>query len=176
MKKIKKQPDKHNTLIEDEKREAWVHFDDYLNISDGNRHPISEQGLKRLGKELVEWSETDEALVLEDFFRARGIPEMTYRDWKKRDELFLLRYETARGNLGSRREKKALVREYSERIVMNTMPKFDPSWKELEEWRSGLRRKENEAGSKNITVVMERFSEEEKHENNETETGRDADD
>jgi len=157
MKAKKGNSNQHTTSAKSKDKEKWVHFDDYLNVNDGRRHPISEQGLSRLGEQLIEWSRSEDALVLEDFFRERGIHDTTYRQWKERNTLFRLRYETARGNLGSRREKGAINRTYSERLIMNTMPRFDPAWKELEEWRSSLRSKEQAAGKADVKVVMEKF-------------------
>lgn len=155
--KKSKQSTKPTTTAKTKNIEPWIHFDDYVNIIDGKRHPISEQGLDRLGKDLLQWSQNDNVLVLEDFFRSHGIPEMTYRDWKKKNTLFRLRYETAKGYIGSRREQGAIKRAYSERMILNSMPKFDASWSELEEWRSGLKTKENAMSKQNITVVMDKF-------------------
>lgn len=148
---------KHTTDKLNGDKPSWRHFDDYLNVHSGKKEPISEAGLERMGTDFVKWSTLDDSIVLEDFFRERGIPEMTYRYWKKQNELFRLRYETAKGNVGSRREKGALKRSYSERMVLTSMPKFDKSWSELEEWRSGLRSKEQAAGKGDIKVVMESY-------------------
>jgi len=157
MKAKKDLSNNHTIDTKNENRKTWVHFDDYLNVNSGRHQPISEGGLDMMGEELLKWASTDDALVLEDFFLDRGIPEMTYRQWKKRNALFGLRYETAKAKLGSRREKGGLKRSYSERIVLTSMPKFDHSWTELEEWRSGLRTVEQAAGKADVKVVMEKF-------------------
>jgi len=147
----------HNTENKKKEKSPWIHFDDYLNVNSGTRLPISEAGLDLMGINFIKWSREDDSLVLEDFFLDRGIPEMTYRDWKKRNELFGLRYQVAKANVGSRREKGALKRSYSERMVLTSMAKFDRSWGELEEWRSGLKTKEQAAGNRDIKVVMETY-------------------
>ena len=66
-------------------------------------------------------------------------------------------YESGKRFISSRREKGALRRGLAESMVMRSMPKFDRSWKELEEWRSGLRTKEQAAGKGDIKVIMEAF-------------------
>ena len=141
-----------------EKKKTWSHFDDYFNTTLYAYVPISEHGLEILGVEFVNWARDDEdALIIEDFFNLRGVPDRALRKWLERSEKFQMIYESGKRFISSRREKGALRRGLAEGMVMRSMPKFDRSWKELEEWRSGLRTKEQAAGKGDIKVIMESF-------------------
>lgn len=164
MKKKRNKITNNNTTTKSTKRkpvDKYVHFDDYFNVYDGRMHPLSMAGLGRLGKELILWSQRDDALVMIDFFNNKGIPKNTWLDWLVRDESFKSQYAIALSNIGSRREKGALNKTFSEKMVLTSLPMYDTNWKELEEWRSGLRTREQEAGSRNIVIQMEPFKVEE---------------
>lgn len=149
---------KHSTIAGKSEKVKWTHWDDYFNTNLYTYVPISEEGLEILGREFLSWARSDEdALIMEDFFNERGVPDTTLRKWLERSKKFQAVYDAGKRFISSRREKGGLRRGLSEGMITRSMPKYDLTWKELEEWRSSLRTKEQAAGKGDIKVFMEAY-------------------
>jgi len=140
-------------------KKEWTYFDEYFDFNSFKKKPVSEQWLMELAKRLVFWArDNEDALILNQFFTDEGIGKSTVANWKKRNERFNMSYDFAKQLIGIRREVGALKKKLDTHMIMFTMPQYSESWKELEEWRSSLKVKEQEkVGDRKITIVMEKF-------------------
>ena len=115
--------------------------------------PRSPEYLHRLAQELVEWSATDDAFKLSQFFSERFVVRDVWQRWIQDSPALQDAMDIAKENIGNRREMKALKGEYNASIVMTTMPLH---CKEYKEWRVSMKPKE-EQDKRDIRVFIEPF-------------------
>ena len=110
--------------------------------------PIAEA----LAEDMFDWvcKEREDALTLEEFAQARGIPLRLMRDWRDRFPCIARAYKDVKTYVGNNREVGMLKKKLSERGVLRSMPMYSEKWKELEQWYSTLSDQEQER----ITLVL----------------------
>jgi hypothetical protein len=130
-------------------------YEDYRDMQTFEMKPCTDTFLGLLAEDMVKWvDESQDNLKLEQFFHSRHINYRNLHRWLPRSEALQEAHEYVLHRLGTKREIGALKREYDSAIVRTTMPHYDKTWKELEEWRSKLK-EPTESGDK--VVVIERF-------------------
>ena len=135
-----------------------IRFDHYLDLVSFREKPISDQSLEKLAKDLVAWAINDEtATKIKPFFIFRGMGTTDVKRWKKRNKKFAAAYSLALSAIGNRREHGALTKKYDSNTVIKSMPLYDSDWKDLEEWRSNLRKSEQENKATTFTIKMDSF-------------------
>lgn len=132
---------KRKSQNEDLKVSPWL--EDYLDCFSFKMKPITRAFIDRLCVEINEWSKKDEALVLRDFWDAKDIPEDAFYRWARTYPEFRAAVDIAKGRIGSRREKSALVRKFDPGLVLTSMPMYDPTWKEFMQWKANLKQEEH---------------------------------
>jgi len=138
----------------------YRHSDDYLNLHTMKLQPVSIEWLEILAKDLVEWAINDEkALKLTAFYTNRGICSDTLARWLRRSKILNTSHKFAKMVIGNRREVGALTKKFDATLVMRSMAVYDKEWKDLEEWRSDLKNKEEEQKAASFVVKMQSFSE-----------------
>lgn len=157
---MKKKTTKPSTAKKATTKQPYRHCDDYLNMHTFKNTPISIDWLERLAKELIDWARNDKtALKLTRFYTNKGIASDTVARWRKRSKAFDKAHRFAKGIIGDRREDGGLTKKLDSSIVQKTMAMYDSGWKELEIWRSELRRLEQEQEATTFNIKMNAIKE-----------------
>lgn len=133
-------------------------YDEYFNVLLFNKVPVTDAYISRVAQDLIEWAKKESSLVFKGFLNKTGISCEAYYMWKERSEDLKMAHEFALSTLAERREEGALRKKLDSGLVSYTMPHYDKKWKELVEWREGLkalRREQQQDGTK--IVVIEKF-------------------
>jgi len=136
-------------------------FQDYLQATQIRKSKELKERLEKLADKLVEWALTcDDAIILREFYVQNGLnPELA-----KKNKKFRKAHEFAKLAIGVRREKGTMLKRFSE-STLRSLPLYSPSWdkdedwKELEEWRSKLRKDDDQKGETVIKVEMPSYLE-----------------
>jgi hypothetical protein len=144
LEKKKKKQYKRSHHIEipySDKKTVWEEYTDMFTMK---QKPYNEAFINRICQEGLQWAIHDpDALILEEFFLKLGIPQRTWSRWKQRWPQFdeaVIEMKTA---IAIRREKGWLVRKLAPDTT-RSLPLYSKKWKKLEEWRAGLRNKDND--------------------------------
>jgi hypothetical protein len=128
-------------------------FHDYFHIYSMANKPANNRFIDSVARELIEWSTTDDALKIEQFWIMKGISLKTVKKWKTLNENFARAHQHALLAVGTRREVGAIRNRLNAPIIASSMPMYDKKWKKLAEWRASLRNKEEQQDT--IRVVVE---------------------
>jgi len=159
MPKVKKvSKAKPRLSITKKKKIDYRYLDEYKDIFSRRLTPAPMLFIEKLASQVVEWAYNDEeALILDYFWIGKGIPTTSIVRWRKKhpelNEAFLL----AKNIIGMRREVGGLTRKLDGNMVSKTAANYSVEWKELEEWRSNLNKKDEKSDTSNITFVLEQF-------------------
>jgi len=161
MRKVHKIPKpiiNENSIKKDDEKKMPIWLDEYINHRNHEKKIVTKNFLEEYAANMIkETYDNPNYITVEDLYMELGIPEGTYYKWIERYPFFREAHEYACRNLGRKREKKGLVREWD---TLGSMYQYSPRWQKGEEWRSSLRQKENKAKG-DITVILEKFSESE---------------
>lgn len=128
------------------------------------RKPVSVEYLKELAREMLEWvnnfkdEDGDAPLKHSQFLGKKGIHKYTYYRWLEACPELKFAHDHTLMIIGDNRELGGIKRRLDPNMVTKSMPMYDESWKQLEEWRAKMGDGKNVG---NITVRMEQFSDEE---------------
>jgi hypothetical protein len=142
----------------DPTREISPWIEDYEDFFLHRSHPVTQNFLDHLGQELLAYVENEKTQILriEWFFIQKRIPPRAARRWAEANEKFKETYETAKFILGMRRENGGLRKQFDSGLVSFTMPHYDPTWKELAEWKAKLK-SDAEQEQVPTTVIFKKF-------------------
>jgi len=143
-------------------KKAEEHWDLlYFNYIKQQECVISESWIEEFCKRYVDWALNDpKATNYKSFYIYEGICRGTLDRWKETFPLLKKTVNHVKEIIGTRREQRALTNQYNASVVMQLHPTYDVDLKELIEWRSELRQKEDKDKG-NVTVIMEKFAESE---------------
>src|SRR5277367_5921150 len=100
----------------------------------------TEEYLKGLAKDMVEWVESDEdAFRLGRFFILKKLPKSTFERWKKNSEDLQYAVEFAKEVIAERRETGAIKRKYDTFAALRQMAHYDDDWKAIDQWNASLK-------------------------------------
>lgn len=134
-----------------------VVVDEYFDAASYKRTPMTDIGLKKLGRDLTQWAlHDDDALTIRQFFNERGMGDNSIEKWQKKSPEFKAACKLAMSAIGTRREIGGIKKKFDSNFVSSSMAHYLKEYKALAEWRSALRDK---ADAKNETkvVIIERF-------------------
>lgn len=135
------------------KEPLWL--EEYRDCFNFTWKPVTEMFIERFFGDLVQTINMDEdILMLEEVYLKKGVPHHAFYRWVEKFPVAKEAHTTAKRLLAVRREKGALKRQYDSNMVLKSLAMYNDDWKNIEEWRAGLREKE-EAGKGNITVVLD---------------------
>lgn len=153
--RVKQKSNKDSILsVKPTTNEQW---DEYLSTISFQMCPANNQFKDRLAIELVEWSKSDEALILEEFYDIKGIRPNDIKRWLETHTGLQEAFERAKRVISYRREKGALRNELNPGTVHIVMPHYSKIWKDTEEWRAGLKKESDKQGD--VRVVIESYPE-----------------
>jgi len=142
------------------KKSEWLY--QYMNLLSREEIIINEAFIERFAKDYVSWAaNNDKAFIVREFRLSKGIDEQTWQRWIDAFPALKEANQMVVDIIGMRREKLALEREIDTKMTTYSMPMYSKDWKELVKWRSELKQKEEDKKG-NITVVMEKFSEDDR--------------
>lgn len=93
--------------------------------------------------------------TLEEIYCYLDMPSKTFYNLIKRYEICKDIYEHMKSVISYRRENGALTRELDPGLVGKSMALYNDRWKDLEEWRSKLRQREEENQDKTVYIIKE---------------------
>ena len=164
MKKKKKEIKKPNTPTK--RRKSIQSREFFHDIYTYQQKPMSIPGLQKMGAGLIKWAlEDPKALKIKPFFRNLGIATNDVSRWRKKYPAFDMAYRTALEAIGDRREIGAIEKKYDSSLICRTMVQYDSEWAQTEEWRAGLRTKEEDKGNHTFVINMPSFEEMKKETN-----------
>ncbi len=154
MAKKKTKPEKVEINTIAQKESQPIKWYDYMCIYTGSLKPMNAVGIDRLADDIVDWARNDvDALILSEFYLAKGIHGQTWYAWCKRFPRLQLAHDCAKQLIGIRREKGALKGKYNMPMVMWSMPMYDKEW-EAETIRRAALKDGDKEGKSSVTVIM----------------------
>lgn len=135
----------------------YILLEEYLNLKTLGNEPLSQTGLERMARELVEWARTTEdAVRVEEFSLAHGIPTRVFEAWADRYPLFGEAYAHAMELLGMKSYKKAIHKGLAEPIFKHLQHAYDPAWKRAEDYHHERRKQLMEKNTPPPTTIVVR--------------------
>ncbi len=126
---------------------------EYFNIHSFKKHPITRNFIRQEAIRLKVWADEESSIRLNDFYDERGYSQSVFNDWVNHYPDFQAAHTYAKSRCGSRREKGALTRQFSENITKLTLAYYDPIVREQMIFAAQLRTPENENRDINITIT-----------------------
>jgi len=114
----------------------------------------TEQEMERLAQELLDWSDTKEALKMSQFHSFKAIDHTTYDKWCDKYPVFGKAHEVAFVRVANNREIGALTGELNSGVVLATMGMYDKSYRSYWKWKKQVCSKD-QTKQQDIKVVIE---------------------
>ena len=115
-----------------------------LYYSSWREHGLSEEFVRTLERDLLEWALNDpDALVIGDFYSERGFHKSRWYDWIKKYPNLGNAWDVAKALIAGRREKGALQNTLNAAVVIKWQALYDDEVLKLEERRALLRSQES---------------------------------
>lgn len=127
--------------------------DEYLDLKDYKRKPVTNTYLERLAKKLSDWAEEPHAFRLHQFSKKEGIPYTHLGRFKEKSEVFKLAYEDVLLTIADRRELAGLKREMDSRMISSSLAHYCPIAKEQAIFKAQLTQKEEDKDRQIIVVL-----------------------
>ncbi len=112
----------------------------------GNSGPPSQYDLKAIAKDLVEWSESPDALKFTMFGGPRRLNIQRFSEWCEKDEVFAEAYSIAKMNLDINRFNAAKNNQMPESWYAKNESVYDPinhkHYRDEKKFESNLRKEE----------------------------------
>ncbi len=144
----------NTTLKRKSKKLTW--YEKYRNLNSWREKPVSVAFIEFLGKELMEWSDRDDAYKIGQFLRPKGISREVFLCWVEKYDSLKEAYNFTLSAIGDRREIGALKKELSEKTVHFTQSHYSATWRKAEERQAKLR-KDSGDGDKEIVINITEF-------------------
>jgi hypothetical protein len=129
-------------------------FTEYFNMNTMSRQIATDQWAEKTAKNMIEWAQTDDALILNDFFSLLGICRQDFLALANKYPILKTARDYAKSLIASRRERGMLTRKFDSGSVSFMMPMYSEDWKENVEWRSSLKAAEGKAGNDRVQYVV----------------------
>ncbi len=127
--------------------------DEYLDLKDYKRKPVTNTYLERLAKKLSDWAEEPQAFRLHQFSKREAIPYTYLGRFCEKSEVFKNAYLDALLTIADRREIGGLTRELDGRMISASLPHYCHIAKGLAEWKAQLAQKLVQPPTQ-VTVIM----------------------
>lgn len=141
-----------------EKKPKVVMRDEYKNLNTFENDFITDKMMIKLGKELVDWAKAnDDAIKIKQFLADKGISEKKWHDWYTKYDDLREAHDQAKMIIGNRREHGLVTRKYADGPTSFMMPHYDKDWRDEQEHKANLNKKDGEMGGATKIVVMENY-------------------
>jgi len=135
---------------------ASPYFDQYLNQNTFEQTPMTEAGIERFARDLVNWARTDEkALIITDFPQNIGITRSVFYAWIKRSPELANAVLHARHLIASRRENGLFDRRYDMKSIAVRQYQLDSEWDEAEQRQVKLKMEQLEHQVRQLQVYVD---------------------
>lgn len=113
-----------------------------------------EEELRQFALKVGDPEGTSREVKIGHFLRPRGIDRRSFYTWIKCYPDLNELYQEVRVALGDRREQRGLERSYDSALVRTSMHKYDPEWREIDEFHATINKASTTQGNViNLTVV-----------------------
>lgn len=149
---------KNSSMKKNDNKKPSYKFDHYKSLHTWQDTPVTDNWKDQLAQDLFLWArDNEEAYKMSQFYLAKGINNRDFARWCETHEHLKMAKEAALVLIGNRREIGGLKKRLDATIVLTSMAKYDPEWKELAEWRAQLK-SESENKSETKIIVMEQYN------------------
>lgn len=121
-------------------KSPWLQ--EYLDPASLRVTPINERIIDILAQELLDWSSKSENLTMNSFLVKKQIHWNTFLRWKEKFPKLKWAYDIAMMAFADRREVGGMTRKFDPGFTLNSMPMYDPNWKEFVKWKSSIKQQE----------------------------------
>ena len=139
---------------EDLKISVWL--EDYMDLFSLKMKPVTQGFIERLSKELLEWADKEDSLILKRFYTQKKIPREAFYRWVNKYPELKLAYEHTKESIAHRRELGGMTRKFDPGFILQSMPMYDSDWKEFMQWKSSL--KANETNNEKVVIEINDLS------------------
>jgi hypothetical protein len=129
-------------------------FTEYFNMHTMTKQVASEQWAIKTAQNMCEWAESEDALILGEYYAMLGISKPTFMELANKYEILKKAHAYAKSLIAIRREKGMITRKFDSGSISFTMPMYSDDWKEIVEWRSSLKASENKSGDTRVQYVV----------------------
>jgi len=135
-------------------KSSWLN--EYIDATLTRITPLSENIVNNLAEELIEWVKKEDKLTFTSFLIHKKIPRDTFYQWTEKYPKLRTAHQLALMGLSDRRETGGLTRKLDPSFAFNSMPLYDPAWKEFMQWKANL--KQDESNQQKIVVEINDLS------------------
>jgi len=114
--------------------------------------PYSDEALEKMAQELEEWATVTNEIYINKFWLAKKMTRNSFHHLVGRSERLGAAYDYAKEMIAVKREEKIHKGEADRQTISWRQPIYSDEIKEIEEWLSNLKEKENKAGAGNFVV------------------------
>jgi hypothetical protein len=149
---------KHNTKAKGKSKSHSPEIvGEYWDLHSFKYKSVSVPAIEKLTERYVEWVKKEDSLVFSDFLFQEGMSAEEFYRLAKRCPALAMVHPRIIKKLGARREVGGLKKNYSEKMVMFSMPNYDRSWRKLHEYHAELGSGNDEANGPKIVVQLQAF-------------------
>lgn len=146
----KKSSNKKVTYVKNKAEEFFDYFQE--------RHkPISEEYIKSIAMDLIEWSEDESNMRLSAFWRRYPWPRTQFYRWINNHEILKEAYEVARNKMADNRERKATEDPRYFPVYARNQIIYDYDYRDALQWRESIKPKGQEGGATTVNVVLPEY-------------------
>ena len=131
-----------------------VLYEEYYDYNNRKMMPVNQTWVENLGQEQYDFfKDHPDVLTMGEWYEHKGISPRTYEDWCTKYAVLKNFHIDSLALLGSRREKGALQRKYSEKMAMYTAHHYDHNWVKIDEHHSKQIQEQNAALAGNQVYI-----------------------
>ena len=135
-------------------KSSWL--SEYIDATLTRITPLSETIVNNLAQELTDWVRLPDKLTFTSFLVHKKIPRDTFYRWAEEYPQLKTAHQLALMSLSDRREVGGLTRKFDPAFVLNSMPMYDPAWKEFMQWKASL--KQDDGNQQKVVVEINDLS------------------
>lgn len=129
-------------------RSPWL--SEYMDVSLMRLKPVSPAIIDRIASELIDWAKSEDKLTINSFLFHKGIRKKAFYEWIDKYPELQCAHEMFMLKMSDKREVGGLTRKFDPTFAFNSLPMYDPTWKEFMQWKANLKQ---EDGNQHKVVV-----------------------
>lgn len=135
----------------------WL--EDYRDFFEHKLRPVTHAFLDHLGQELLLYAQKSSSLSLEMFFINKYIQPKSGKRWADSYPNFNDSYQMAKMILGDRRERGALTKEFSEKIVLHSLHRYNPEFESDAKFHAKIKQELEVDNNKPQVIIIDKLFE-----------------
>jgi len=147
-----KKPERINNLKAIEPVSKDCAYLGYMSDTSNNFYPSKTQWRERLRYSMLEWSEKESSLEVEQFCIEYKIPKRTLYHWAKQYDDIRQTIDDVKIIIASRRRVFSMTNKINGNYAYRDMHRLDPSWVEVDQYHANLK---NQTEQNNFEKIKE---------------------